>query len=163
MCVAPMSASIDRGGAWHPLIELALARLREFAREPEAVFWAFIFPILMSVTMALAFPGSGNAPAVVGVEAGPGAAAVRETLGREPGIQVRDVPRADEARAVREGEVHLLVVPGDPPTYRFDPARDESRVARLVVDAALKKAAGRVDPWSAHEVTLQVPGSRYVD
>jgi ABC-type multidrug transport system permease subunit len=64
---------------------------------------------------------------------------------------------------VREGEVHLLVVPGDPPTYRFDPARDESRVARLVVDAALKKAAGRVDPWSAHEVTLQVPGSRYVD
>ena len=46
-----MNTSIDRGGSWHPLIELALARLREFAREPEAIFWAFIFPILMSVTL----------------------------------------------------------------------------------------------------------------
>jgi ABC-type multidrug transport system permease subunit len=158
-----MSGSVDRGGAWHPLVELALARLREFAREPEAVFWAFIFPILMSVTMALAFPGSGNTPAVVGIESGPGAAAVRDALRREPGLQVREIPAGDEARAVREGEVHLLVVPGDPPTYRFDPARDESRVARLLVDATLKKAAGRVDPWSAREETLQVPGSRYVD
>ena len=51
-----MTRSIDRGGSWHPLIELGLARLREFAREPEAIFWAFIFPILMSVSLAVAFP-----------------------------------------------------------------------------------------------------------
>jgi ABC-2 type transport system permease protein len=155
--------AIDRGGAWHPLIELALARLREFAREPEAVFWAFIFPILMSVTMALAFPGGGNKPAIVGIEPGAGEEAVRAELAKEPGITVRDIPQGGEARALREGDVHLLVVPGDPPTYRFDPSRDESRVARLLVDAALKKAAGRSDPWSAREEPLQLPGSRYVD
>jgi len=73
------------------------------------------------------------------------------------------VPPGDEARALREGEVHLLVVPTEPPAYRFDPARDESRVARLLVDEALKKAAGRRDPWSAREEPLQVAGSRYVD
>jgi hypothetical protein len=156
-------SAIDRGGAWHPLIELALARLREFAREPEAVFWAFIFPILMSVTMALAFPGGSTKPAIVGIEPGDGAAAVRAALAREPGIAVRDIPAAGEARALREGDVHLLVVPGDPPTYRFDPARDESRVARLLVDAALKTAAGRRDPWSAREEPVKSPGSRYVD
>lgn len=154
---------IDRGGASHPLVELALARLKEFAREPEAVFWAFIFPIIMSVTMAVAFPGSGTKPAVVGVEPGAGAAAVRAALAQAPGITVRDVPPGDEARALREGEVHLLVVPTEPPAYRFDPARDESRVARLLVDEALKKAAGRRDPWSAREEPLQVAGSRYVD
>src|SRR5436190_18145322 len=158
-----MSDGIDRGGAWHPLIELSIARLREFAREPEAVFWAFIFPILMSVTMALAFPGSGAKPSIVGIEAGPNAGAIRAALAREPGITVRDVPAADEPRALREGEVHLLVVPTTPPTYRFDPQRAESRVARLLVDAALKKAAGRDDPWSAREDPVQMPGSRYVD
>jgi ABC-type multidrug transport system permease subunit len=47
--------------------------------------------------------------------------------------------------------------------YRFDPARDESRVARLVVDNALKQAAGRTEPWSAREDVVQVAGSRYVD
>jgi len=155
--------AIDRGGAWHPMIELALARLREFAREPEAVFWAFIFPILMSVTMALAFPGGGNKPAIVGIEPGDGSAAVRSQLAREPGITVRDIPAGREARALREGDVHLLVIPGNPPTYRFDPARDESRIARLLVDAALKRAAGRSDPWSAREEPVQLPGSRYVD
>jgi ABC-2 type transport system permease protein len=158
-----MDKLIDRGGAWHPLIELALARLREFAREPEAVFWAFIFPILMSVTMALAFPRGGTKPAIVGVEPGEGAAALRHVLSREPGIVLRDVPAGGETRALRQGEVHLLVVPAMPPVYRFDPARDESRVARLLVDDALKRAAGRTDPWVAREDPVEIPGSRYVD
>jgi ABC-type multidrug transport system permease subunit len=158
-----MMTSIDRGGSWHPLIELALARLREFAREPEAIFWAFIFPILMSVTLAIAFPGSGSKPAIVGIEPGDGANGIREALGHAPGVTVREMAPGSEARALREGEVHLLVVPTDPPTYRFDPARDESRVARLLVDDALKHAAGRTDPWTAREDPMQVPGSRYVD
>ena len=155
--------SIDRGGARHPLIELSLGRLREFAREPEAVFWSFIFPILMSVTMALAFPGGGNKPAIVGIPQGAGAAAIREALARDPAVTVRDVPAGGEERALREGDVHLLVVPTAPPTYRFDPDRAESRVARLLVDAALKRAAGTADPWTAREEPVQLPGSRYVD
>ena len=161
--IGGMNSVIDRGGAWHPLIELALARLREFAREPEAVFWAFIFPILMSVTMALAFPRGGTKPAVVAIEAGPGAPAMHQVLAREPGLVVRELAEGGEERALREGEVHLLVVPTSPPVYRFDPARDESRVARLLVDGALKRAAGRTDPWTAREMPVDVPGSRYVD
>jgi ABC-type multidrug transport system permease subunit len=158
-----MMMSVDRGGSWHPLIELALARLREFVREPEAIFWAFIFPILISVTLAIAFPGGGSKPVLVAVEPGGDTNAIRDALQHTPGVTVRDVPAGTEARALREGEVHILVVPTTPPTYRFDPARDESRVARLVVDNALKQAAGRTEPWSAREDAVQVPGSRYVD
>jgi len=158
-----MNEEIDRGGSWHPLVELALARLREFVREPEAIFWAFIFPILMSVTLAVAFPGSGSKPAIVGIEPGDGAKGIQEALERAPGVTVREIAPGNEARALREGDVHLLVVPTSPPTYRFDPAREESRVARLLVDDALKHAAGRTDPWSAREEPVQVPGSRYVD
>ena len=146
-----------------PLVELTLARLREFVREPEALFWTFVFPILMSIAMALAFPGGANKPAIVAIEPGDGAAAMRQTLAAAPGITIRDVRPGDEARALREGEVHLLIVPTDPPAYRFDPARDESRIARLLVDDALKRAAGRVDPFSAREEPVQVAGSRYVD
>ena len=56
-----------------------------------------------------------------------------------------------------------MVVANDPPTYRYDPAQDESHRARLAVDDALKRAGGRVDPWSAAEERVAVPGSRYVD
>ena len=153
----------DRGGARRPLVELTLARLREFTREPEALFWAFAFPILMSVAMAIAFPSSGARPSLVGIEAGEAGAALRKTLGGVPGITIVEVAPGAEEKALRDGDVHVIVVGTDPPTYRFDPARNESRAARLVVDDALKRAAGRPDPWTAREEPVQLPGSRYVD
>lgn len=151
-----------RGGAFSPLIELTLARIREFLREPEAVFWTFVFPLVMSVALAIAFPSGRASPVVVGVEPGPRAGVIRAALAAA-GVEIRDVPRGDVLRALREGDVHLVVAPTAPPTYRFDPAREESRLARLVVDEALKRAAGRRDPWQAREEAVAIPGSRYVD
>ena len=40
---------------YHPLLQLVLARVREFYREPEAVFWVYGFPILMVVLLGIAF------------------------------------------------------------------------------------------------------------
>jgi ABC-type multidrug transport system permease subunit len=156
-------SSVDRGGAHHPIVELTLTRVREFVREPEAVFWAFIFPIVMSLVMATAFPSRDARPVPVAIAEGSAEAFVRQALTKAPGITVRDVPRGGEQRALREGTVDVIVVPTDPPTYRFDAARDESRTARLVVDDALKRAGGRVDPWVAREEPVVVPGSRYID
>jgi ABC-type multidrug transport system permease subunit len=159
-----VSVSTDgRGGAHHPLVELTLARLREFVREPEALFWTFLFPIVMSVAMAIAFPSSGVQPVRVGVEPSPAADSLRQALAASTDIVVRDVPAADQLRALRDGDVYVIVVPGNPPMYRFDPARAESRLARLMVDDALKRAAGRAETWNAREDKIAVPGSRYVD
>jgi ABC-type multidrug transport system permease subunit len=152
---------LPRGGAYPALVELTLARLREFVREPEALFWTFLFPMVMSVAMALAFPSRGAQPSRVGVA--PGATELRQTLTSTAGIALRDVAPENELRALREGEVDVIVRPGTPPTYRFDPSREQSRSARLVVDNALKRAAGRSDPWTAREDAVQIAGSRYVD
>jgi ABC-type multidrug transport system permease subunit len=146
-----------------PLVQLTLARLREFVREPEALFWAFVFPIVMSIAMAIAFPARGTRPVLVAVEQGPRVEQIRETLRATPGVTVRDIRPSGELRALREGEVHLVVVPTSPPAYRFDADREESRVARLVVDEALKRAAGRPDPWRAREDPMRIAGSRYID
>jgi ABC-type multidrug transport system permease subunit len=152
-----------RGGAHHPLIELTLARLREFVREPEALFWSFFFPIVMSVAMAIAFPSRGSQPVRVGVPPGAASEMLRKALSSDAGVIVHDVSADEELRQLREGDVHVIVRPGDPPTYRFDPDREESRIARLVVDDVLKRAGGRSDPWQAREDAVAVPGSRYVD
>ena len=146
-----------------PLIQLTLARVREFVREPEALFWAFIFPVVMSVVMAAAFPASGSSPVLIGIAPGSDTHAIREALAAQPDIRVRELEPGGEERALREGEVHLIIVPTMPPTYRFDPGREESRTARLLADDALKRAAGRADPWIAREEPQQIPGSRYID
>jgi ABC-2 type transport system permease protein len=152
-----------RRGTYPPLVELTLARLREFVREPEALFWTFLFPIIMSVAMAIAFPASGGQTVRVGVSPGTETAALRQVLAGTGDIVVREIPVDDQLRALRDGEVHLIVAIGSPPIYRFDPMREESRLARLVVDGALKRAAGRTEPWQATEDLIEIPGSRYVD
>ena len=154
----------DHGGARHPLLELTLARLREFIREPEAVFWVFFFPILLAFGLGIAFRNAGR-PA--GARRGAGGSRAREVvsaLAAGAGHPRADAPRGgEEDQALRDGEVEVVVVPGDPPTYRFDPTRPESRVARLVVDAALQRARGRTDAFAAREQRVEVVGSRYID
>ena len=39
----------------HPLVQLTQVRYREFFREPEAVFWVFIFPVLLAAGLGIAF------------------------------------------------------------------------------------------------------------
>jgi ABC-type multidrug transport system permease subunit len=158
-----VTSATQRSGTYPPIIELTLARLREFVREPEALFWTFLFPIIMSVAMAIAFPASGAQTVRVGIAPGPGSDALRQALSSAKDVVVKELSADDQLRALRNGEVHLIVEPGDPPTYRFDPMRAESRLARLVVDDVLKAVAGRQEPWRAKEDLIAIPGSRYVD
>ena len=147
----------------HPLVELTLVRLREFLREPEALFWSFAFPVLMAVALGVAFRTQDPQPIPVGVLAGEGAAALVGRLAGDPGLAPREVDAAGADRALRNGAVHLVVVPCDPPSYRYDPTRPEPRLARLAADAALQRAAGRTDAFAARELTEVPPGSRYID
>jgi ABC-2 type transport system permease protein len=153
----------DRGGALHPVFELTLARLREFLREPEAVFWVFVFPILIALALGIAFRTRVEPPVYAGVQQGEGAARLADALGGSRGIRVRLLEPGDVDRALRDGEVNVVVKPGTPPTYRYDPTRAESRLARLAVDEALQRAGGRHDMFQARSEQVILPGSRYVD
>jgi ABC-2 type transport system permease protein len=146
-----------------PVVELTLVRLREFIREPEAVFWVFIVPILMTCALGLAFRSRGESAAIVGVAQGPGGDAIESALSHAGGVTVKRLPPADLERALARSDVQLVVSPGTTVTYRFDPTRAESRLARRIVDDALQRAGGRVDPVTTHDEPVEVVGSRYVD
>ena len=154
---------MSSGGAGHPLIELTLARFREFLREPEAVFWVFMFPVIMTCALGIAFRSRGEEPVIAGVVEQAGADALVRALEGAGGFSVRRIPADEVDRAVRDGRAPVVVVPGNPPTYRFDQARAESQVARLAVDRALQRAAGRADAFTPVEQPVQSVGSRYVD
>ena len=68
------------GRRYWPLAQLIIARLREFYREPEAVFWVYGFPILMVVALGVAFRTKPIDKIAVDVQRGPGADAVAEKL-----------------------------------------------------------------------------------
>jgi len=147
----------------HPLYQLTLARVREFYREPEAMFWVFGFPIVLAAALGLAFRNKGPGAISVGILAGPGDSAAVLALRPDSALRPVILDSLEAASRLRSGRIAILVVPGSPVVYRFDPTRDESRPARLAVDDALQRAAGRSDPVAAREDHVTAPGSRYID
>lgn len=145
------------------LKELTLARFRGFLREPEAVFWVFAFPLLLSCALGLAFRQTGPADVLVGVLRAGDAESVAASLRDVEGLRVRELTREEADIALRNGAVHLLVIPGEPVTYEFDPSRPESRVGRYVVDEVLQRKAGQEPAVPVADRLVQTPGSRYID
>ena len=65
------------------MVQLTLVRFREFIREPEAVFWTFVFPILLAAGLGIAFRQRGPDKVQVGViTGGPGSTSAVESLKR---------------------------------------------------------------------------------
>ncbi len=147
----------------HPFVEMTITRLLLLVREPEMIFWVFIFPLLMALALGIAFRSPSEAPVAVAVEAGAGAEALRDALADHDSVEVVSIDAGTTAAALRDGLAHVVVAPGDPPTYRYDPTRPESRLARQTVDDLLQRAAGREDVWAAGNETVIAPGSRYID
>ena len=46
---------LDRRPRADALVQLTLVRFREFIREPEALFWVFVFPLLLAAGLGIAF------------------------------------------------------------------------------------------------------------
>jgi ABC-2 type transport system permease protein len=133
------------------------------SREPEALFWMFVFPVLMALALGVAFPSRTTDRVVAAVVDGPGSDATAAALARVPGLELHRIASADIDASLRRATVQIVVEPGTPPVYRFDPVRPESRLARRVVDEALQGAAGRRDAFAPRDESVSTPGSRYVD
>src|SRR5208282_5077669 len=58
-------------GRWKSYELLLLARLKEMYREPEVIFWVFIFPILLALGLGLAYRNKPADVSRVALVAGP--------------------------------------------------------------------------------------------
>lgn len=155
-----------QGGGSSPLLQLTLIRFREFLREPEAVFWTFIFPLLLAGGLGLAFRSRPADVAKIGIlSSAPAADIVRTTLAGDSTLQLVILDDTAAANALRIGTVALVVVALDSlrVEYRFDRARTEARTARLLVDEALQRAYGRTDALAFTDSIISERGSRYID
>jgi len=155
-----------------PLRQLVLARLREFFREPEAIFWVYGFPLLMIVALGIAFRSRPIEQFKVDVQAGRAARPVAERLDENERFVVEMHDRAKSLARLRMGKTDLVVSVDQAASgergnrryhYHYDPAKPGSLVARAVVDDVLQRGAGRIDPVATRDVEHQEPGGRYID
>ena len=144
-----------------------MIRVREFLREREAVFWVFIFPVLMTFALGIAFRNTAPDKTFVAIEAdatNPRVNEIANVLTNSTEISASVLSPDEATKALRSGKVSIVVKPqNESYEYRFDPTRPESRTARLILDDVLQRAKGRTDVVSVGEQKVTETGARYVD
>lgn len=145
----------------HALVQLTLVRFRETLREPEALFWIFVFPILLAAGLGIAFR---NRPAEV-LKIATVTPELTRSIEKEKLLSVQQLDMRSAEDALRTGKVALLAVPGADGSvvYRYDDTNPEGRTARMLADRAVQEAAGRVDLVATSNNFMREPGSRYID
>ena len=153
--------AMERSLSEHPLVQLIGVRFREFLREPEALFWVFVFPLLLAGGLGLAFR---NRPADV-LKVAAVSPEITASLRQEKLLDVEQMPAPSAEDALCTGRVALLVAPGANGVviYLYDDTNPEGRTARMLADAAMQRAAGRIDPVPTADQLMREPGSRYID
>jgi len=148
---------------YYPLKELVVARAKEFFREPEAIFWVYVFPVLLMLGLGVAFRG-GEVEIHVDVVAGSAAATAASSLEAADGFRVEVVALQEARSRYAAGKVDIIVEPSEGGyRYFYDASRTEAEAAKIRVNDALQAAAGREDRISSTSELITEPGSRYID
>jgi ABC-2 type transport system permease protein len=152
----------------HPLAELTLTRVREFVREPEVIFWVFIFPVLLACALGIAFRNTVPEKIRIAVE-GDGksvvVAQVVAALERSEDVVPVVLGQEEAARALRTGNVALVVrVTGsqisDPKSQISDPrpkiSDSGSQISDKVSQDAHPPLVYRYDPTRPESRTAKL-------
>ena len=142
------------------LYQLTATRFRLFFREPEAVFWIFVFPILLAVGLGIAFR---NRPADV-LKVGATTEQLTEALNRDKGLSATTMGEAAGAGDLAVGRILLLAIQQPAGVqYRYDNTNPDGRLARLLADRAIQTAAGQSEAVHTSNHLIHEAGSRYID
>ncbi len=151
----------------HPFFSLIAARVREFVREPAAIFWVYVFPLIMVLALGTAFRNKPVGNFAVVVQAGVGAEPVCRMLADDGRFRVSICDEPESRRRLRTGRAELVIAVSSSASggydYYFDPAQANSVLARHLADELLQRAADRRDAVAVQDHASTEPGSRYID
>ncbi|MFZ0684103.1 MAG: ABC transporter permease [Terriglobales bacterium] len=176
-----------RNRRWSGYRHLLWVRILELKREPEVVFWVFVFPLLLAAGLGIAFRNKPADITSVVVIDNAGAQKTLAMLQSPPGqnssdknssakdssgkgeshstIRAAILDREAALKAFHFGKYDLAIEANADGsyTYYYDPARPESVLSRAEIDAHLQAAAGRKDTLTTSAQSSSEPGSRYID
>jgi ABC-2 type transport system permease protein len=150
---------VATGRTYWPLWHLTVSRLRLFFREPAAIFWVYGFPILMLVSLGVAFRDDPSEEIAVDVVEVRGQRAevrsqdttdsnptskiqnLKSVLAADQRFKVTSVTAAEWPKRLQSGRTDLVIEPtADGVQFWDEPRRAESRLARYAVEAMLHRS-----------------------
>ena len=170
----------------HPLLQLMSIQFKEFFREPGALFWTFIFPILMAWGLGIAFTQKDTLIRNVAVISGEQKLKkiplllAQEKQGVETdtinthkvtvnnkkmgnsAFQFLFTDQSNALQMMKKGKISLFLSErNDTIIYHFDPTNTEARLMQLQLETFFTEGQISVDESRIEPMTST--GTRYID
>src|ERR1700727_3827050 len=103
-----------RNGRWSGYSHLLTARMLELKREPEVVFWVFVFPLLLALGLGIAFRNKPADAVPLAIVQGPGseqAAALLARSAQHASFKIKLENIDDARKGLRLGKYDLVIEP----------------------------------------------------
>ena len=145
------------------LIELVKCRWREFRREPSAMFFVVLMPVLWMIILGFAFSGNSRELYNVGW-VGATDSAVFQNLDDDKIFKMIPTSTNGATDLLKTQKAQIVVYEQNGSfKYSFDEHNQPSKQAWYAVDKAIQEAGGRKNVFITEKDSLQLPGNRYVD
>lgn len=163
-----------------PLLELTFAHIKEYLREPGALFWSFGFPILMAIGLGFGLSGKKEIVRSVAIVPSEGKSLYEQALGlpkptadtvierRTSGLTgntryIFRVTSWQQAEVmVKRGLVAAIMTEKDnAPVFHIDPTNPEGELLQIQLEKYFKTGAFYDHPGQFE--TLDKKGLRYID
>jgi ABC-type multidrug transport system permease subunit len=147
-----------------PLGQLVLARLREFIREPMAIFWVYGFPVLMALALGLAFRATPQEEIKIDIVGEGDVTSVAGKFAGDKRFVISTGGQEHWHKRLQSGKTDLVIEVSPSASgaveFHVQPHRAESQKAVWAADDILFR-----DPASPRPAMHQLDetGSRYID
>jgi ABC-2 type transport system permease protein len=153
------------------LLHITASRIREFYREPAAIFWVYGFPLIMALALGIAFRQRPTEQPIAVDLVGGGAEALQMKLAEDQRFKLTVSPKEDWKRRLRAGKTDLVIEVEASDAGKFtlwdEPHRAESLLARYAVELKLRGKAASETPAvvspTIQQKHLEEKGIRYID
>src|SRR5256885_14789802 len=110
----PLRHPPRRNGRWAGYLHLLGARMLELKREPEVVFWVFVFPWLLASGLGIAFrnkPADASSVAIVSGKGAQRAESLLQNSPRHASFKVAVLDGEAAGKGFRLGKYDLVIEP----------------------------------------------------
>ncbi len=166
--------AIQEQGPWAGLKRLVVTRLIEFVRRPEAIFWVYVFPLLMVLVLGIAFRSKPVEKITVDLQSGADSVWLSEfeaAVKSDERINFQTFDEKECRQRLKSGKSDLYLRRADDGKieYVFDETRPGSVAAKEMVNRLQlvhrwkQKSDEQSDLIGSRDITFQEPGGRYID
>lgn len=151
------------------LVELTKGRLREFSREPSALFFVLFMPLLWMVILGISFSHRQAEHYSIALkqssaELTPFEKELVQVLSTNPQLNLKQGNEEQIQTWRKKGQILLEITQEDDHIhYAIDETRPEAQRAHLFINTLLQNHFGRKDPVLSSESFYVTKGQRYID